>query len=72
MEPSCSDLPAFGSVVMSITAYSDMWGEYTDQLTCQVSRCNKVFKSSLLGIFPSELVDFTVTSTIGPCMDYEN
>ena len=36
MEPSCADLPAYGSVILKITAYSDMWGDYQDQLLCNV------------------------------------
>ncbi len=36
-EPSHADLPAFGSVTIKVTAYSDIWGEYRDQLTCNVS-----------------------------------
>ena len=37
LEPSQTDLPAFGSVIIKVTAYSDMWGEYKDHLTCKVS-----------------------------------
>lgn len=34
---SSSELAAFGSVILNITAYSNMWGEYSDLLTCKVS-----------------------------------
>ena len=38
VDPSRVDLPAFSSVVVKITAHSNMWGEYNDQLTCNVKR----------------------------------
>lgn len=36
--PSTTDLPPFSSVSLIVTAYSNMWGQYTDQLVCKVSR----------------------------------
>ncbi|XP_019855733.1 PREDICTED: deleted in lung and esophageal cancer protein 1-like [Amphimedon queenslandica] len=36
IEPSKCPLLAFESRKINITAYSDMWGEYTDQLICKV------------------------------------
>ena len=37
VEPAHVGLPSFSSATVKITAYSDMWGEYVDQLTCNVS-----------------------------------
>ena len=40
VEPSSAELPAFGSVTLRVTAYSDMWGQYQDQMVCMVSGIN--------------------------------
>ena len=37
IEPSKCPLLAFESRKINITAYSDMWGQYTDQLICKVN-----------------------------------
>lgn len=36
--PSTTELPPFSSVTLTVTAYSNMWGQYTDQLICKVSQ----------------------------------
>ena len=36
VKPSQEELPAFGSCSITVTAYSDMWGIYSDQLTIKV------------------------------------
>lgn len=52
VEPSCVDLPAFGSTILKITAYSNMWGEYQDELLCSVSTvCVCVFPLHNLSCF---------------------
>lgn len=38
--PSELDLPAHSCHVIQVTACSDMWGVYTDQLVCQVTSCD--------------------------------
>ena len=39
VEPYSCDLPAFESRVISVTAHSDMWGEYKDLFVCEVCVC---------------------------------
>ena len=36
--PAVGVLSAFTEDIIEITAYSDMWGQYTDKLVCKV-RC---------------------------------
>ena len=36
VEPPSTSLPPFTPVTLTLTAHSDMWGEYTDQLICKV------------------------------------
>ena len=38
VEPSQCSLPPLQPVEVTITSYSDMWGDYNDSLICQVSR----------------------------------
>ena len=38
VEPSQCPLPPLQPVEVTITSYSDMWGDYYDSLICQVSR----------------------------------
>ena len=35
--PSAGTLGPFGEEIVEVTAYSDMWGQYTDHLICKVS-----------------------------------
>ena len=37
VSPPMVALPPFSTTAISITAYSNMWGQYTDQLLCKVS-----------------------------------
>jgi hypothetical protein len=35
--PSCGELLPFQECILEVTAYTDMWGEYSDHLVCKVS-----------------------------------
>jgi len=37
VEPSTASLPAFTATSVSVTAHSNMWGQYSDQLVCKVN-----------------------------------
>ena len=37
VSPASGDLAPFSTASVKVTAYSNMWGEYRDQLTCKVS-----------------------------------
>lgn len=37
VEPSSCPLDPFESQLLTVTAYSDIWGQYTDRLICKVS-----------------------------------
>ena len=37
VSPPTAALPPFSTTTVSVTAYSNMWGHYTDQLLCKVS-----------------------------------
>lgn len=36
VQPSTGTLRAFQQLIVEITAYNNMWGEYRDELVCQV------------------------------------
>ena len=36
VEPAKTELQAFETVQVAVTAYADMWGHYKDQLYCKV------------------------------------
>ena len=36
--PSCGELLPFQERIIEVTAYTDMWGEYSDHLICKVCR----------------------------------
>ena len=48
--PSELDIPAYSCLVIQVTAYSDMWGVYTDQLVCQVTLHEYFYKSVLCDV----------------------
>ena len=37
VEPASGVLEPFAELTLSVTAYSDMWGSYTDNLVCKVA-----------------------------------
>jgi hypothetical protein len=39
VDPPSSPLLPFTTHTLTITAYSDMWGDYHDTLICQVRKC---------------------------------
>lgn len=62
VEPSSVELPAFQTVYVTVTAYADMWGLYTDQLICKVrtnstSISNIVAASVILTVNMKQLVN---------------
>ncbi|XP_072179053.1 deleted in lung and esophageal cancer protein 1-like [Diadema setosum] len=42
VQPASGILEPFASLEVTVTAHSDMWGHYTDQLICKVSHLNPV------------------------------
>ena len=36
LQPSFGTLQPFGEQIVEVTAYSDMWGKYSDNIVCKV------------------------------------
>uniref|UniRef100_A0A8C6IWU7 DLEC1 cilia and flagella associated protein n=1 Tax=Melopsittacus undulatus TaxID=13146 RepID=A0A8C6IWU7_MELUD len=51
IQPSTGTLKAFQQLIIEITAYNNMWGEYQDDLVCKVSGASVLSEESLWHIF---------------------
>ncbi|XP_041478167.1 deleted in lung and esophageal cancer protein 1-like [Lytechinus variegatus] len=50
VQPCSGVLEPFATLEVAVTAYSDMWGKYTDQLTCRVSSLEPVCIPISMGV----------------------
>ncbi|XP_030846689.1 deleted in lung and esophageal cancer protein 1 isoform X1 [Strongylocentrotus purpuratus] len=50
VQPCSGILEPFATLEVAVTAYSDMWGNYTDQLNCEVSNLEPVCIPISLGV----------------------
>ena len=52
LQPAFGMLQPFGEQMIEVTAYSDMWGKYSDNIICKVG-CGRVLACALESTLPS-------------------